>query len=68
MRVGDRIDVERLETIQVVYERLRLWLESGVEDDGMGMLFAGVRRRLSGITVDIGLLMDVAWRLWSLDG
>jgi len=48
--------------------RLRAWLESGVEDDGTEMLFAGVRRSLGGIAADVGLMVDVARRLRSLDG
>jgi len=41
-------------------ERLRAWLESGVEDDGTRMLFVAVRRNLNRITRDVGLLARVA--------
>ena len=41
----------------------RAWLESGVEDDGTKMLFVAVRRSLSRIAVDAGLLAEVARRL-----
>ncbi|MCW3979424.1 MAG: hypothetical protein NWF12_06705 [Candidatus Bathyarchaeota archaeon] len=41
-------------------ERLRAWLESGVEDDGTRMLFVAVRRSLNRITHDVGLLARVA--------
>ena len=44
-------------------ERLRAWLESGVEDDGTRMLFVSVRRNLNRITGDVGLLVAVARRL-----
>jgi hypothetical protein len=44
-------------------ERLRAWLESGVEDDGTRMLFVAVRRNLNRITADVGLLARVARRL-----
>ena len=44
-------------------ERLRAWLESGVEDDGTRMLFVAVRRNLDRITGDVGLLAAVARRL-----
>ena len=44
-------------------ERLRAWLESGVEDDGTRMLFVAVRRSLDRITNDVGLLARVARRL-----
>jgi hypothetical protein len=37
-------------------ERLRAWLESGVEDGGTGMLFVAVRRSLSRIANDAELL------------
>jgi hypothetical protein len=43
--------------------RLRAWLESGVEDDGMRMVFVSVRRSLNRITNDVGLLAAVARRL-----
>jgi len=41
-------------------ERLRAWLESGVEDDGTRMLFVAVRRNLNRIAHDVGLLARVA--------
>ena len=44
-------------------ERLRAWLESGAEDDGTRMVFVGVRRGLSRITGDVGLLVAVVRRL-----
>ncbi|MGD2200711.1 MAG: hypothetical protein PVJ38_03635 [Candidatus Bathyarchaeota archaeon] len=44
-------------------ERLRAWLESGVEDVGTRMLFVGVRRSLDRITGDVGLLVQVARKL-----
>ena len=44
-------------------DRLREWLESGVEDGGTGMLFVAVRRSLNGIVDDAGLLTRVARRL-----
>jgi predicted signal transduction protein with EAL and GGDEF domain len=44
-------------------ERLRLWLESGVEDDGTRMLFVGVRRSMGRIVGDVELLVAVARRL-----
>ena len=44
-------------------ERLRAWLESGVEDDGTRMVFVSVRRNLNRITGDVGLLAVVARRL-----
>jgi len=44
-------------------ERLRAWLESGVEDDGTRMVFVSVRRNLGRITGDVGLLVAVARRL-----
>ena len=44
-------------------ERLRAWLESGVEDDGTRMVFVSVRRNLNRITGDVGLLAAVARRL-----
>jgi hypothetical protein len=44
-------------------ERLRAWLESGVEDDGTRMLFVAVRRNLNRISGDVGLLARVARRL-----
>ena len=44
-------------------ERLRAWLESGVEDDGTRMLFVAVRRNLNRISGDVGLLVEVARRL-----
>ena len=44
-------------------ERLRAWLESGVEDDGTRMIFVGVRRGMSRITGDVELLVAVARRL-----
>ena len=44
-------------------ERIRAWLESGVEDDGTGMLFVAVRRSLNRIAGDVGLLARVARRL-----
>ncbi len=44
-------------------ERLRAWLESGVEDDGTRMLFVSVRRNLDRIVGDVGLLAGVARRL-----
>jgi hypothetical protein len=44
-------------------ERLRAWLESGVEDDGTRMLFVAVRRNLNRISGDVGLLAMVARRL-----
>ena len=40
-----------------------MWLESGAEDDGTRMLFVGVRRNLSRIAGDVGLLARVARRL-----
>jgi hypothetical protein len=40
--------------------RLRAWLESGVEDDGTGMLFVAVRRSHNRISGDVGLLARVA--------
>jgi len=42
---------------------LRGWLESGVEDDGTRMVFVSVRRSLSRITNDVGLLVAVVRRL-----
>jgi hypothetical protein len=48
--------------------RLRAWLESRVEDAGTRMLFAGVRRSLGRIAADVGLMVDVARGLRSLDG
>jgi len=44
-------------------ERIRAWLESGVEDDGTRMLFVAVRRSLNRIANDAGLLARVARRL-----
>jgi len=44
-------------------DRLRARLESGVEDDGTGMLFVAVRRNLDRIANDAGLLTRVARRL-----
>ena len=44
-------------------ERLRAWLESGVEDDGTRMVFVSVRRSLARITGDVALLVEVARRL-----
>ena len=44
-------------------ERLRAWLESGVENDGTRMLFVAVRRNLNRISGDVGLLVRVARRL-----
>ena len=44
-------------------ERLRAWLESGVEDDGTRMLFVGVRRSMDRIVGDVGLLAAVVRRL-----
>jgi hypothetical protein len=44
-------------------ERLRLWLESGVEDDGTRMLFVGVRRSMDRISRDVELFVAVARRL-----
>ena len=44
-------------------EKLRAWLESGVEDDGTRMLFVSVRRSLDRIVGDVGLLAGVARRL-----
>ena len=41
-------------------ERLRAWLESGVEDNGTRMLFVAVRRNLNRISGDVGLLARVA--------
>lgn len=41
-------------------ERLRAWLESGVEDDGTRMIFVGIRRSLNRISGDVGLLVEVA--------
>lgn len=48
-------------------ERLRAWLGSGAKDDGTRMLFVAVRRSLSRIAVDVGLLAKVVWRPQSLD-
>lgn len=44
-------------------ERLGAWLESGVEDDGVRMIFVSVRRNIIRITDDVGLLAAVARRL-----
>ena len=44
-------------------EWLGAWLESGVEDDGVRMLFVSVRRNIVRITDDVGLLAAVARRL-----
>ena len=44
-------------------ERLKAWLESGVEDDGTRMIFVLVRRNLNRIKGDVGLLGAVARRL-----
>ena len=44
-------------------ERLRAWLESGVEDDGTRMLFFSVRRGQGRVTGDVGLLVAVTRRL-----
>jgi hypothetical protein len=44
-------------------ERLRAWLESGVEDDGMRMIFVGVRRGMDRIANDVELFVAVARRL-----
>ena len=44
-------------------ERLRAWLESGVEDDGTRMVFVSVRRCLARISGDVALLVEVARRL-----
>ena len=44
-------------------ERLRAWLESGVEDDGTRMLFVGVRRGMGRISGDVELFVAVARRL-----
>ena len=44
-------------------ERLRLWLKSGVEDDGTRMLFVGVRRSMDRIANDVELLVAVVRRL-----
>jgi len=68
LTIRDCIDVEMPESMWVVYERLRVCLESGVEDGGTRMLFAGVRRSLGRIAADIGLMAEVARRLRSLDG
>ena len=68
LTVRDRIDIEGPENVRVVYERLRVRLESGVEDNGIRMLFVGVRRSLGRIAADIGLMAEVARRLRSLDG
>ena len=68
LTVRDCTDVEGPENRRVVYERLRVWLESGAEDDGTGMLFVGVRRSLNRIAADVGLMVEVARRLRSLDG
>lgn len=38
-------------------------MESGAEDDGTRMPFVGVRRSLSRIALDVGLLARVARRL-----
>jgi len=67
LTVRDRIDIEGPENVRVVYERLRVRLESSVEDSGTRMLFVGVRRSLGGIAADVGLMVDVARRLRSLD-
>ncbi len=45
------------------WERLRLWLESGVENDGARMPFMGVRRSMDRIVGDVELLVAVARRL-----
>ncbi len=44
-------------------ERLRLWLESGVEDDGTRIIFVVVRRSMDRIAGDVELLVAVARRL-----
>jgi hypothetical protein len=44
-------------------ERLRAWLESGVEDAGTRMLFVGVRRGMGRISRDVELFVAVARRL-----
>jgi len=43
------------------------WLEFGVENGGTRMLFVAVRRSLGRIAVDMGLMVEVARRLRSLD-
>jgi len=44
-------------------ERLRAWLESGVEDDGTRMIFVAMRRSLRRIVVDVDLMVLVLRRL-----
>jgi hypothetical protein len=44
-------------------ERLRAWLESGVEDDGTRMIFVGVRRGMDRIANDVEPLVAVARRI-----
>jgi Flp pilus assembly protein TadB len=48
-------------------ERLRAWLESGVEDDGTRMIFVAIRRSLSRIVVDVDLMVLVLRRLRAED-
>ena len=43
--------------------RLRRWLESGEEDGEVLRVFVQVRRNLSGLTADVGLLVEVCRRL-----